>query len=53
MKKSQPLTFLFENPNSPTIFEKALKQILLKKLLSEFYHAEVLSVTKHVEHNPL
>lgn len=35
MKKSVQVTFTFENPNSPAVFEAALKKILLEKLLAE------------------
>lgn len=35
MKKQPPLTFTFENPNSPADFEAALKKILLEKLSAE------------------
>lgn len=42
MKKSPPLTFTFTNPNPPGIFETALKNILLEKLLAEFACPEVL-----------
>jgi hypothetical protein len=42
MKKSRSLTFTFENPNSPAVFEAALKKILLDKLLAEFAYPERL-----------
>ena len=42
MKKSPPLIFIFENPNSPSTFEEALKKILLEKLLAEFAYSEAL-----------
>ena len=53
MKKSQPLTFLFENPNSPATFENILKQILLEKLLAELSHPEASSAAKYTKHRPL
>ena len=42
MKKSPTLNFTFVNPNSPTVFEAALKKILLDKLLAEFAYPERL-----------
>lgn len=42
MQKSPSLTFTFENPNSPAIFEETLKKILLDKLLAEFAYPEHL-----------
>ena len=36
MKQAPSLNFMFENPNSPAVFEEALKKILLEKLLAEF-----------------
>lgn len=36
MKKSPPLTYTFENPNTPSVLEEALKRILVEKLLAEF-----------------
>lgn len=41
MKKA--LTFTFVNPNSPAVFEEALKMILLDKLLAEFSRSEGFS----------
>lgn len=42
MKRSRTLTFTFENPNSPAVFEEALKKLLLEKLLAEFAYPEQL-----------
>ena len=42
MKRSPTLRFTFINPNSPVIFEAALKKILLDKLLAEFAYPERL-----------
>lgn len=42
MKKSPKLVFTFIDPNSPSVFEEALKKILLEKLLAEFAYPEVL-----------
>lgn len=42
MKKSPALTFTFMNPNSPALFEEALRKILLEKLLTAFSDAEHL-----------
>lgn len=42
MQKSPSVTFTFENPNSPVIFEEALKKILLDKLLAEFAYPDRL-----------
>ena len=36
MKKSPPLTYTFENPNTPAALEEALKHILVEKLLADF-----------------
>ena len=38
--KKTSVTFTFENPNSPAVFEDALKKILLEKLLAEFAYPE-------------
>ena len=46
MKKSPALTFVFENPNSPALFEDVLKQILLEKLLAEFTYPELFPADK-------
>jgi hypothetical protein len=42
MKKSPSLTFTFENPNNPAVFEEFLKKILLEKLLAQFAYSERL-----------
>ena len=42
MKKAPSLTFTFINPNPPSVFESALKEILLDKLLAEFAYPEAL-----------
>ena len=45
MKKSPSLTFVFENPNSPAVFEEFLKKLLLEKLLTQFAYPERLPAT--------
>lgn len=42
MKSTQALTFLFVNPNSPAVFQDAIKKILLDKLLAEYAYTEYI-----------
>ena len=51
MKKSPPLIYTFENPNSPSTFEEAFKKIILEKLLTGFAYPEALPARSNHHEN--